>query len=178
MTIEVRRVVTGRGPSGESVVAHDGPPPQTLDQPGRGLTFYEIWATDGRLTEDPTEDAGARPVEHQPPRTGTRFRIVEFLPDAAHDREAVAADLTSLGAAHISVENVDPTFHRNDSVDYNIILSGEIFAKCEADEVLLRAGDVLIQRGTAHTWSNRSDAPCVYASIMVSAEPLNPVEQP
>ena len=62
--------------------------------------------------------------------------------------------------------------HRNETVDYNIILKGEIHAKTDAGEVLLRAGDVLIQRGTAHTWHNRSAAPCVFASIMVSAGPL------
>ena len=67
--------------------------------------------------------------------------------------------------------NADPTFHRNDTVDYNLILSGRIVALTESGEVELGPGDVLIQRGTAHTWSNRWSEPCVYASIMVSALP-------
>ena len=62
--------------------------------------------------------------------------------------------------------------HRNETVDYNIVLSGEVVAVTECDETLLRAGDVMIQRGTAHTWHNRSGRPCVFASVMVSARPL------
>ena len=170
----VRRVVTANDDDGRSYFWIDGPAGSVLDQPGRGLTFHELWATDGPLaSNEGGEDTGARPVEHHPTHGGTRFRIVEFLPDEAQQEALADADFAELNADDIRTDDGDdPTMHRNETVDYNIILRGEIYAKTDAGEVLLRAGDVLIQRGTAHTWHNRSGAPCVFASIMVSAEPL------
>lgn len=170
--LEVRRVVAGVGEAGQSDVVRDGPPPQSVDQPGRGLTFYELWATerDGGISQG-TEDAGAQRPSHHPPPGGTKFRIVELLPD--HDRSGdPSAELEAFGGRSAEDES-DRSFHKNDTVDYNIVLAGEMYAKTEAGEVLLKSGDVLIQRGTKHTWSNRSDRPCVYASIMVSASPVD-----
>lgn len=168
MTV-VRRIVAGTTGSGRSHVSMDGPAPQVVEQPGRGLTFHELWATDGPGTDDGNGDPGARPPRHHPVPGGTVLRIVEFLPDTARDADAVQADMERIGAADIAVANADPTFHRNATVDYNVILSGRIVALTETGEVELGPGDVLIQRGTAHTWSNRWSEPCVYASVMVSA---------
>src|SRR5207247_35881 len=119
------------------------------------------------------EDTGSRTIRHHPPQGGTRFRVVEFLPDQQAEAKSISEDFEKIDAADIQIKDAeDPTFHRNESVDYNIILSGEIYAVTETGETLLKAGDVLIQRGTAHTWHNRSNEPCIFASIMVSAEPL------
>ncbi|HEY8596762.1 MAG TPA: cupin domain-containing protein [Devosiaceae bacterium] len=173
MTITVRRVVTATNDQGKSYFMIDGAAGAVLDQPGRGLVFHELWETDGPLARlTGTEDAGARPVTHHPPPGGTRFRIVEFLPDQMQRPDEAAADYSVIGATQTLVQGAaDPSMHRNETVDYNIVLSGEIYAVSDTGEVLLKAGDVLIQRGTAHTWHNRSSAPCVFASIMVSAEP-------
>ncbi|AXT84262.1 hypothetical protein C6I20_03010 [Aeromicrobium sp. A1-2] len=150
----------------------DGPAPQVLEQPGRGLVFHEMWATDGVLTDDGGEaDPGARPVSHHPVPGGTSVRVVVFEPDSTRSGGDVEADMAAIHASERTVDHEDPTFHRNDTVDYNVILSGQIYAVTERDEVLLGPGDVLVQRGTAHTWSNRSDEPCIYASVMVTAEP-------
>ena len=180
MAFNARRVVASTDESGNSYFAIDGPAPQVVDQPGRGLVFHELWNTDGADRDTGIEgDPGARAVSHHPTPAGTKLRVVEFLPDQPRDADAVRADLATLGAEDIATEGgSDPTFHANDTVDYNIILSGEIFAVTQRGETLLRAGDVLIQRGTAHTWSNRSGAPCVYASIMVSALPLEVEDRP
>lgn len=174
MPIHFRRVVTANTEGGSSYILHDGPPTQIAEQPGRALTFYELWETDGPLASNAgTEDAGARPITHHPPEGGTRFRMVELLPDVEQRADAVDQDFDAIAAADIQVEGAeDPTMHRNETVDYNIILSGEVVAVTDEDEILLKAGDVLIQRGTAHTWHNRSDRPCVFASVMVSAKPL------
>lgn len=67
-----------------------------------------------------------------------------------------------------------PGFHRTDSVDYAIVLEGEVWALMEVGETLMRAGDVLVQRGTNHTWANRSDRPCRIAFVMIGAEPWQP----
>ncbi len=174
MPFEVRRVVTANDESGRSYILFDSPAATVAEQFGRGLTFHELWETDGPLaSNDGTEDAGARPVRHHPPEGGTRFRIVELMPQEEQSARAVADDFERIDAAGIQVEgSADPTMHRNESVDYNIILSGEVVAVTDRDETLLRPGDVLIQRGTAHTWHNRGNVPCVFASVMVSAAPL------
>lgn len=174
MSLGFKRVVTANAPSGRSYILHDGPPGTVDVQPGRGLTFYELWETDGPLaSNEGTEDAGARPVRHHPPMGGTKFRVVELMPDQQREAGAVEDDFARLKASDIQIgDDADPTMHRNETVDYNIILSGEVVAVTQDGETLLAAGDVLIQRGTAHTWHNRSNAPCVFASIMVSAEPL------
>ena len=173
MGITVKRVVTANDESGRSYFLFNGPAETVVVQPGRQLTFHELWETDGPLaSNEGVEDAAKRPVTHHPPVGGTRFRIVELLPDSMQDASAVAEDFSTISAPDIQVEGSDdPTMHRNETVDYNIILSGEVVAVTDRDECVLRAGDVLIQRGTAHTWHNRSDAPCVFASVMVSAAP-------
>lgn len=170
----VRRVVTATAADGASYFLIDGEAGAVLEQPGRGLTFHELWATDGPLaSNEGTSDDGARPVSHHPAVAGTKLRIVEFLPDEVQQPDRAGADFASLGATSIVTgDSVDPSMHRNETTDYNIIISGEIYATTDAGEVLLRAGDVLIQRGTSHTWHNRSGAPCVFASVLVSAEPV------
>lgn len=167
-------MVTANDRNGRSYFLFDGPAATVVPQSGRGLTFHELWETDGPLaSNEGTEDAGARPVRHHPPAGGTRFRIVELLPQEARPAESVDRDFATLDAASIQVEgSEDPTMHRNESVDYNIILSGEVVAVTDREETVLRPGDVLVQRGTAHTWHNRGKVPCVFASVMVSAAPL------
>jgi mannose-6-phosphate isomerase-like protein (cupin superfamily) len=174
MTLDFKRVVTATTDEGRSYILSDGPPETTMVQPGRALTFYELWETGGPLASNlGTEDAVAGPVRHHPPIGGTRFRIVELLPESDQSAEAVGHDFEAIKADGIQVHGgEDPTMHRNETVDYNIILSGEVVAVTEDGETLLKAGDVLIQRGTAHTWHNRSGRPCIFASVMVSAEPL------
>lgn len=171
----VRRVVTATDSDGRSYFMLDGEAGATLEQPGRGLVFHELWVTDGPLaSNEGTADAAAGAVVHHPPVGGTRVRIVEFRPDDQHDVEAVQADFEAIDALDRVTGSEDPTMHRNDTVDYNIVLSGEIYACTDAGEVLLRPGDVLIQRGTNHTWRNRGTETCTFASVMVSAEPLRP----
>ncbi|MGB5865352.1 MAG: cupin domain-containing protein [Sulfitobacter sp.] len=167
-------MVTATTDGGRSYILSDGPPETTMVQPGRALTFYELWETGGPLASNlGTDDAVVGPVRHHPPLGGTRFRIVELMPISDGSAGAVGDDFENLQADGIQVDGAgDPTMHRNETVDYNIILSGEVVAVTEEGETLLKAGDVLIQRGTAHTWHNRSERPCVFASVMVSAEPL------
>lgn len=174
MPLEFKRVVTGHSNAGRSCILHDARPETKVEMPGRALTFFELWETDGPLaSNEGSEDAGRRPVRHHPPEGGTRFRMVELLPDEHRQDDVVAKEFELLDADSIQTDGKgDPTMHRNETVDYNIVLSGEVWAVTEEGETLLRPGDVLIQRGTAHTWHNRSDAPCVFASVMVSARPL------
>jgi quercetin dioxygenase-like cupin family protein len=176
MLRKIRRVVTGHDSRGKSVIVSDGPSPHVLTIPGRtdfGLT--NLWVTDGSPAEnDGNADAAARPVVLEPPPGGTIFRVVEFPPDRAaggFDRKAAFA---AMGADHAMDPDATrhPGMHRTASVDYAIVLSGEIWALMDEGETRLVAGDCLVQRGTNHAWSNRSDAPCLVAFILVSAHPV------
>lgn len=176
MLSKIRRVVTGHNSKGKSVIVSDGASPHALALPGRtdfGLT--NLWVTEGSpASNEGHADAAARPVVLEPPPGGTIFRVVEFPPDktaGGFDREAAFA---AMGAGHAMDPDGSrhPGMHKTASVDYAIVLSGEIYALMDEGETLLRAGDCLVQRGTNHAWSNRSDAPCLVAFILVSAMPV------
>jgi quercetin dioxygenase-like cupin family protein len=94
-----------------------------------------------------------------PPRHGSVFRTVEFPPDGVW--RAPSSDGEELARRQV---------HSTDSLDYCIVMSGEIWAVLDAEETLLSAGDVLIQRGTNHAWSNRSDKPCVIAFVLIGGD--------
>jgi quercetin dioxygenase-like cupin family protein len=173
----IRRVVTGRDARGRSVIVSDGPSPHVLTIPGRAdFALTNLWITDGAPASNAgNADAAARPVVLEPPRNGTIFRIVEFPPDRAPGGFDRAAAFRAMGAGHA----MDPDasrhagMHKTDTVDYALVLSGEIWALMDDGETLLRAGDTLVQRGTNHAWSNRSDRPCLVAFVLVSASRLS-----
>jgi hypothetical protein len=170
----IRRVVTGHDAQGRSIIASDAASPNTIsisDAPAFGMT--DLWVTHGAPADNSgTGDPAARRIVLEPPPRGTIFRVVEFPPDAqiAGKFDRVAA-FEAIGAR----EALDPDgsrhpgMHRTRSVDYAIVLAGEIWAVMDVGETLLRAGDCLIQRGTNHAWSNRSQAPCLVAFILVDA---------
>ncbi len=120
-------------------------------------------------------DAAARPVRLEPPKNGTILRVVEFPPDAHWRNKADArAGFKSIGAAHVVDKgSADAMMHRTSTVDYAIVLKGEIHAVMEQGETLLKAGDILVQRGTNHSWSVRGNEPAMVAFVLVSAKPLS-----
>ena len=173
MVKKIRRVVTGHDARGKSVIVSDGPSPHVLLIPGRtdfGLT--NLWVTDGSPGgNEGNADAAARPVVLEPPAGGTIFRVVEFPPDKAaadFDRKTAFA---SMGADHAMDPDASrhPGMHKTDTVDYAIVLAGEIWALMDEGETRLEAGDCLVQRATNHAWSNRSDQPCLVVFVLVSA---------
>jgi mannose-6-phosphate isomerase-like protein (cupin superfamily) len=114
-------------------------------------------------------------VHLEPPRNGTIVRIVEFPPDNTRPQDSDSrAGFKAIGAGHAQDKHSsDPMMHRTSTVDYIIVLKGEIYAVMETGEKLLKAGDVLIQRGTNHSWSVRTNEPCIVAAILVNAKPLS-----
>ncbi len=176
MITPIRRVVTGHDARGRSIFVSDGPSPHVLTIPGRpDFALTNLWVTDGAPASNAgSADAADGPVVLEPPRNGAIFRVVEFPPDRApggFDRKAAFA---AMGAHHAMDPDASrhPGMHKTDTVDFAIVLSGEIWALMDEGETLLRAGDTLVQRGTNHAWSNRSDQPCLVAFILVSAAPL------
>ena len=171
----IRRVVTGHNAQGKSVIVTDGPSPHVMtipNVPTFGMT--NLWVTDATPADNAgSRDGAARPVVLEPPAGGTIFRVVEFPPDstlAGFDRKAA---FDSMGAGHAMDRDAGrhPGMHKTATVDYAIVLSGEIWALMDEGETLMRTGDVLVQRGTNHAWSNRSVAPCLVAFILISARP-------
>jgi mannose-6-phosphate isomerase-like protein (cupin superfamily) len=157
----MKRVVTGHDAQGRSLfVIEDEPQPVVLDKAG-GLRLTELWAT-------PSE---TRPHRIEPDRGGTVFRVIDYPPDSERLKSIdPEAHFGSMGAEAAPREKRrHPGMHRTRTLDYAIVLSGEIYAVLDEGEVLLEAGDVLVQRGTHHAWSNRSDRPCRIAFVLVDA---------
>jgi hypothetical protein len=174
----IRRVVTGHNADGKSVLVMDGAPPQIYRRSPGSAVVTELWETRGAPADNRgNAEVTDHPFRLAPPKTGSVFRIVEYPPDrerlAALAQERAAGDD---GSGHISALDRGsprhPGFHKTHSVDYAIVLSGEIHALMDEGEVRLVAGDVLIQRGTNHAWSNRTDAPAYVAFVLIDAEPV------
>jgi mannose-6-phosphate isomerase-like protein (cupin superfamily) len=176
MIWRVRRVLTGHDAGGRSTFIADGEAPNVKEMASMpGLALTDLWETGGApARNDGDKDAAARPVRLEPPGSGTILRIVEFPPDSAWREKAdAAAAFKSIGAGHAKDKaSSDPMMHKTSTVDYIIVLRGEIYAIMETGEKLLRAGDVLVQRGTNHSWSVRGSEPCIVAAILVNARPV------
>lgn len=140
-----------------------------------GLALTDLWETKGApARNEGAADAADRPVRLEPPRNGTILRIVEFPPDSQWRNRADAREaFGSIGAGHApDKRSADPMMHKTATVDYIIVLKGEIYAIMDKGETLLKAGDILVQRGTNHSWSVRGNEPCIIAAVLVSAAPL------
>ncbi len=147
MAVQVRRVVTGHDTKGRAVVKIDEVSKNIAS--GRpGATACVVWTTESFPVNNTGEaDEGLRKVGTTL-KSGTVFRVVEFAPGVA------------------------PRNHRTDSIDYAVVVSGEIDMELEDSVVHLKAGDVLVQRGTIHNWVNRGTTPCVIAAVLTDATPV------
>ena len=176
MIWRVRRVLTGHDAEGKSTFIADGEAPNVKEMASMpGLALTDLWETGAApASNEGDKDAAARTVRLEPPRNGTILRIVEFPPDSAWRESADArAAFKSIGAGHVKDKgSSDPMMHKTSTVDYIIVLKGEIYAIMEQGEKLLRAGDILVQRGTNHSWSVRGNEPCIIAAVLVSAKPV------
>ena len=178
MARPTRRIVTGHDAEGRSIILKDGPAPSIFEpkaRPGEAIT--ELWRSaaapaSNRGNEDPCAAPPAAP-QLMPPKQGTVFRIVDFPPDAQVKGANAAKLFEEFGAstAHAK-DGRHAMMHKTATVDYALVLEGEVVAVMDMGEAVMRAGDVLIQRGTNHSWANRSDRPCRIAFILVDAEPL------
>ncbi len=168
-----RRVVTGHDAKGRSVVLMDGVSPHSffLEKAG-GLQLTELWETRSSPADNSgAKDAAGHERRIEPVGSGTVFRIIEYPPDSER-LKTLAPDsfFPEMGAqATDRAERRHPGMHKTNTIDYCAVLSGEIWAVLDEGEVLLRAGDCLVQRGTRHAWSNRTEKPCVIAFVLVAA---------
>ncbi len=176
MAQPTRRIVTGHDADGRSVFLSDGAAPavQVIEAFG-GMAVTELWRTDDAPASNAgSDDPAGREQSLEPSANGTKFRVVEYPPDAVRfaggGREAGFA---AIGGRHAMVEDArHPGMHKTATVDYAIVLSGEIWAVMDDGETRMLPGDVLVQRGTSHAWSNRTDEPCRVAFVLIDAEPV------
>jgi len=170
-----RRVVTAIDEHGRSYIAEDGPSPATIGFPGGPYRNANFWRTHAMPSaiEAPDDIAGHKGV--LPPRHGTVLRVIDFPPqaDTPEERAAIARAVFAAiypDAIHHADSGRSATMHTTDTIDYAIVLQGEIVAVMDRDETLLKAGDILIQRGTAHGWENRSGAMARVAFVLIDAQ--------
>ena len=154
MTLQVRRIVTGHDVDGKAVVATDERLAAVSRRIGANITGCEIWSTDrmpvdNSAAADAAQRAGfVKRYNYVGTGEGVAFRVTEWAP----------------GHARFT--------HRTETVDYAILLSGEIDLELDRGEVVhLKPGDVVVQRGTIHTWVNRGSVPAVTAFILIDAKP-------
>ncbi len=172
---KIRRVVTGHDANGVARVIRDEEATSILARPNRpGVTLTNLWMNDKTpAAMERADDPVAGPLTLHPPKDGAVFRIVQFDPEnpevlANLDGKAAFAEM---GAGANVVEGArHPFMHRTDSLDYAVVLTGEIYMMMDEDEVLLKAGDTVVQQGTNHAWSNRGSEPCQIAFILIDAE--------
>ena len=147
MTLSIRRVVTGHDAQGRARVAIDEVCRNVISRRPNHASCV-VWSTGAFPADNGDERDGAAREVATTDQNGTVFRIVEYAPGVA------------------------PRYHRTESIDYAVVLAGEIDMELEGETVRLRAGDVLVQRGTVHNWVNRGTAPCVIAFVLVAAKPV------
>lgn len=178
MAFEIRRIVSGHNAQGKSIFIMDG----KVATPARrrsasGTSVVELWQTDSA----PADNSGDKdPTDHPfrlpPPEKGSVFRIVEYPPDSQRfanmDASGWGKEAAGQGYQRTGADARHAGFHKTDTIDYAIVIEGEIVALMDEGEKLMKTGDVLIQRGTNHAWANRTDKPARVAFILIDAKPV------
>jgi len=180
MSRPFRRIVTGHDSAGRAIIQSDAPPIRVQVLSGNGPTFFEVWNT--RETPALIDRTSPEPPEAQltlpPPKNGTRIRVLDIPPETDEMRQIDAATarrhFAEIGAADASTHGGasarHPYMHRTQSIDYGIVLEGEITLIVDEGETVVRAGDIVVQRGTNHGWANRSGRNCRIAFILVDGQ--------
>jgi mannose-6-phosphate isomerase-like protein (cupin superfamily) len=171
MAQPTRRVVTGHDAKGKAIVLIDGAAPNAKLRKATGLVSTLLWATD----ESPVEvsgnaDRAEREIGVAPPPRGSIFRVVDFPPAADFGAVDNAAMLREMGIGAGQGGARHAGMHRTRSIDYAVVISGEIDMLLDDSEVHLKAGDVLVQQGTNHAWVNRGKENCRIAFVLIDAE--------
>jgi mannose-6-phosphate isomerase-like protein (cupin superfamily) len=169
MPREPRRVVTGHDGDGKSVVVIDGPP----------TPFGALWFSDAAPADNAAAGDAAQLVRKlEPPAGGTIFRYAVIPPEdpaiSTEERERTTARLfAQMDAAHCRTDTSrHPGMHKTRTVDYVVLLSGEVTMLLDKGEVNLKPFDVVVQRGTSHAWVNKGKEPAILAAVLVDAKPV------
>ena len=170
----MRRIITGHNTEGKSVITIDGPPARSLSENEGGL--YELWNTDGNEinTLDDIDRADSE-VLLSPPVGGTKFRYFQINPTpegvpADLIEAATAAAFEKMGAAHHRVDTTrHPAMHKTKTIDYIILLKGDVTLLLDEEEVDLKPFDVVVQRGTNHAWVNNGSETALFIAVLIDS---------
>jgi len=176
-----RRIVTGHDPQGRAVILEDSPPPRVQRIGGpHGPMFYEVWNTreSPALIEADSGEPHEDSIQLAPPAYGTRIRVLEVPPEdasvASITPDEARSHFAEVGAAaassHKGRGSKHAFMHRTETIDYGIVLEGELTMILDVGETVVRAGDIVIQRGTNHGWANRGSVPCRIAFILIDGK--------
>jgi mannose-6-phosphate isomerase-like protein (cupin superfamily) len=172
----IHRVVTGHDANGKAVVTSNAALPTVVELKALpGTIFHEVWNTAATpVTIDNGADPSIGPISLPPPKLGTRIRFVDIPPDTAdflaNGAKAVQNAFNAIGdgkASTVKEGSPHPLMHRTETVDYGVVIEGELTLILDDSEVDLKVGSVVIQRGTNHAWANRSGKPCRMLFVLV-----------
>ena len=169
----VRRVVTGNDAGGRARIIEDGLAGAVKTVAARpGYRVTNLWATHGSPAPVNDPDRVGEVAGVLPPSHGTVVRIIDYPPEPKDPVERERMQRAAFAALFPDADHhpdggPHPGMHETETVDYAIVMAGEIHAVMDDGETLLKAGDVLIQRGTNHAWSNRSDGFCRIAFVLI-----------
>ena len=171
----MRRIITGHNKSGKSIITIDGPPACSIGEDVGGL--FEIWNTDGKEinTLDKIDRADAE-ILLSPSSGGTKFRYFQINPTPEGVpwkilQDAAAEAFASIGAAHHRVDtSKHPAMHKTNTIDYIILLKGDVTLLLDEDEVQLKPHDVVVQRGTNHAWINNGKEPALLIAVLIDSD--------
>jgi mannose-6-phosphate isomerase-like protein (cupin superfamily) len=173
--MDMRRVITGHDKNGKSIVVLDGPPARSIGEDVGGL--FELWNTDGNTinTQDNIDRADDE-IILSPPSNGSKFRYFQINPtpegipmDIMQDIAADAFD--KIGAAHHRIDTTKhPAMHKTETIDYIILLKGDVTLILDQEEVDIKPFDVVVQRGTNHAWVNNGSDPALLIAVLIDSE--------
>ena len=174
--MDIRCVVTGQDTSGKSVFVRDAPVAPVTLALLPGFEFHRLWGSESAV-QLPSSGTAPPHSDYFPPKSGFRFGFFTIPPEA--ESGLAPADLAAAfgelreklpGMAEV-LEPENPGMHTTDTVDFDVVMSGEVYLELDdGSEVLLKAGDCVVQNGTRHAWRNRSPANCVIAVALAGAE--------
>ena len=170
----MRRVITGHNEKGRSIVTLDGPPARSIGEDVGGL--FELWNTDGEdVISTDVNDRADQDIILSPSGGGTKFRYFQInpLPEGVPEDmlQEIAADaFKKVGAAHHRVDtSKHPAMHKTDTIDYIILLKGDVTLVLDDEEVDLKPFDVVVQRGTNHAWTNNGTEPALLIAVLIDS---------
>ena len=171
----MRRIVTGHDQNGKSIISIDGPPARSIGEEVGGL--FELWNTDGgNIISTDNIDKADTEILLCPPKNGTKFRYFQInpLPEGVPKEvmDQIAHDnFAQVGAAHTRVDTSrHPAMHKTETIDYIILLKGDVTLLVDKDEVELKPHDVVVQRGTNHAWINKGSEPALLIAVLIDSK--------
>ena len=171
----MRRIVTGHSEKGKSMITLDGPPARSIGEDVGGL--FELWNTDGEdINSTDNLDRADQDIILSPPSGGTKFRYFQINPIPEGIPENVMQDMAAeafekIGAAHHRIDtSKHPAMHKTETIDYIILLKGDVTLILDEEEIDLEPFDVVVQRGTNHAWVNNGTEPALLIAVLVDSK--------